>query len=464
MKEISRDIKAGIWYTAGNFVSRGIAFVSTPIFTRLLSKEDYGGFSNFTAWATLLGVVTSIDLYASISRAYYDYEDDFDTYMSTISWLSIVFSALCYLAALLFKRPLMKAFGMDLRYMNMLFIYLIFAPATQFFMVWQRMCGKYKSSIFVSVGSAGFSLILSVVTVLTFRDKMWGRVVGYVLPVVMVNTVLYGLFFSKGRKFVREKAKYALMISVPMIPHNLSGSVLNNSDRFVIKYYCGNSDLAVYSFAYNCALVVSVLSTSINQAYVPWMYRKLKENDTCSVKKQGKKLFLFFHMIVLGVMLFTPELIYVLGGEKYKESIQIIPVIMLGCCFQFFYTYYVNLEIYCKKTITVSTSTLCAAAINLVLNFLFVPQFGYIAAAVTTLVSYAVLCLMHYIAVKKLPYKNLYDHKAQICMIGLFSAGGMAMQYLYKNAVSRGIAVLTYLILTGYIVYKFFRVERAKDV
>ena len=456
MKEISRDIKAGIWYTIGNFINRGIAFVSTPIFTRLLSKEDYGEFSNFTAWATLLGVVTSIDLYASISRAYYDYEDDFDTYMSTISWLSVVFSAFCYLAALLFRKPVMLMLGMDLRYMHMLFVYLIFAPAAQFFMVWQRMRGKYKSSIFVSVGSAVFSLVLSVIMVLASQDKMWGRVVGYVLPVVTVNVALYGIFFSRGRRFVRDRAKYALMISVPMIPHHLSGSLLNNADRFVIKYYCGNADLAVYSFAYNCALVVSVFSTSVNQAYVPWMYRKLKENDVGAVSKQGKKLFLFFHMIVLGVMLFTPELVCVLGGKKYRDAVLVIPVIMLGCCFQFFYTYYVNLEIYCKKTITVSISTLCAAGINLALNFLFIPRFGYTAAAVTTLVSYAMLCFMHYIAVKKLPYRNLYDHKTQIGIIALFSIGCAVMQYLYKNAAIRGAAALAYLILTCRIMYKSF--------
>lgn len=462
MRKISGDIKAGIWYTIGNFINRGIAFVSTPVFTRLLSKEDYGEFSNFTAWATLLGVVTSIDLYASVSRAYYDYEEDFDTYMSTISWLSVVFSAFCYLAAFLFRKPVMHMLGMDLRYMNMLFVYLIFAPASQFFMIWQRMRGKYMSSIFVSVGSAVFSLVLSVITVLAFQDKVWARVVGYVLPVVMVNLVLYGIFFSRGRKFVRERAKYALMISVPMIPHHLSGSVLNNSDRFVIKYYCGNADLAVYSFAYNCALVVSVFSTSVNQAYVPWMYRKLKENDVGAVSNQGKKLFLFFHMIVLGVMLFTPELVCILGGKKYRDSVLVIPAIMLGCCFQFFYTYYVNLEIYCKKTITVSVCTLCAAGANLALNFLFVPQFGYTAAAVTTLISYAMLCFMHYMAVKKLPYKNLYDHKTQAGIIVLFSIGCGVMPYLYKNAAIRGLVILIYLISVCCITYKLFRKEAGR--
>ena len=111
--KISNDVKAGVWYTAGNFVSRGIAFLSTPVFTRLLSKEDYGEFSNFTAWATLIVVITSLDMYASINRAYQDYEDDFDTYMSTISWVSITFSALCYLTVWILRDWAVNVFGMN---------------------------------------------------------------------------------------------------------------------------------------------------------------------------------------------------------------------------------------------------------------------------------------------------------------------------------------------------------------
>ena len=455
MSKISRDVKAGMWYTVGNFVNRGIAFISTPIFSRLLSKEDYGQFSNFTAWASLLCVITSLDLFTSISRAYYDYEDDFDTYMSTISWLSIVFSGVCYLVVLCLGDVAESMFGMSFREINMLFLYLIFSPAIQFFMIQQRVQGKYKAVIFVNIGSTLFSLGMSVAAVLTFQDKVWGRIVGYVLPVVIVNLVIYGLFFSKGRKFIRERAKYALAISIPMIPHSLSGGVLDNSDRLVIKQYCGNTELAVYSFAYNCATAVSILNTSINQANAPWLYRKLKENDAETIKTHGKELLLFFLAIILGGMLLTPELVSILGGKKYADSITLIPIILLGYCFQFLYTYYVHLEIYCKKTITISMATLCAAGINLVLNFICVPRFGYWSAAVTTLVSYIILWLAHYIITRRMPYKDVYDHKGMMCMMIAFSVCSVGIEYLYGHRQLRYCAILLYAVLVCGVVYKY---------
>lgn len=455
MSGISRDVKAGVWYTVGNFVNRGIAFISTPIFSRLLSKEDYGQFSNFTAWASLLGVITSLELFSSISRAYYDYEDDFDTYMSTISWLSIVFSGICYLVVLCLGDMAEGLFGLNSREINMLFLYLIFSPAIQFLMIQQRVRGKYKTVIFVNIGSTLFSLGVSVVAVLIFQDKVWGRIVGYVLPTVIVNLVIYGLFFSKGRKFVRERAKYALIISIPLIPHSLAGDVLNNSDRLVIKQYCGNTELAVYSFANNCAMAVSILNKSINQANAPWLYRRLKENDTETIKTHGKELLLLFLAIVLGGMLLTPELVYILGGEKYADSIALIPIILMGYCFQFLYTYYVHLEIYCKKTFTISMGTLCAAGTNLVLNFVCVPRFGYWIAAVTTLISYIILWLAHYIITRRLPYKDVYDHKGMMCMMIAFSVCSVGIEYLYGHRLFRYCAILLYVVLVCGVTYKY---------
>lgn len=457
---MSGDVKAGIWYTAGNFINRGIAFLSTPVFARMLSKEDYGEFSNFTAWATTIMVVTSLDMYASINRAYQDYEEDFDSYMSTISWVSIVFSALCYILAWIFQNWSTGLFGMDFRQINVLFIYLIFAPASQLFLTWQRICGKYKSAIFVSVGSALFSLILSFIMVCTFPNKLWGRIVGYVLPVVMINAVLYGFFLSKGKAFVKEKAKYALALAVPLIPHHLSGNILAKSDQFMIKKYCGNADLAVYSFAYDCSLVVSILATSVNQAYVPWLYRKLKENDFSEIDKQARRLFILFLALILGIMLLGPEMISVLGGKKYTDSLYMVPVIMVGYCFKFLYTYYANLELYCKKSLTISIATLIAAGVNVGLNLWWIPRYGYTVAAVTTTIGFAVLYVVHYIAAGRLLYRDLYDHKKLLVIVLVFCMCALGTAYIYRVPGVRYCVVGGYLSVIGAVAYQYFFVKK----
>ena len=69
-------LKAGIWYTVSNFVFRGMAFITTPVFTRLLTKGEYGDFSNFASWMSILVIITSCDLQTSIIRSKLEFEDD----------------------------------------------------------------------------------------------------------------------------------------------------------------------------------------------------------------------------------------------------------------------------------------------------------------------------------------------------------------------------------------------------
>ena len=103
-------------------------------------------------------------------------------------------------------------------------------------------------------------------------------------------------------------------------------------------------------------------------------------------------------------MLIAPEMLMIMGGENYISSMYVIPPVMLGCLFQYIYTMYVNIEQFMKKTVGMAFGSALAAIINVALNMLFIPKYGYIAAAYTTLVSYGFLLVFHYILVKELAY------------------------------------------------------------
>ena len=211
---------------------------------------------------------------------------------------------------------------------------------------------------------------------------------------------------------------------MPLIPHHLSGSILSKSDQFMIKRFCGNADLAVYSFAYDCSLVVSILSTSVNQAYVPWLYRKLKENDFSEIDRHARRLF------------------------------------MVGYCFKFLYTYYANLELYCKKSITISVATVIAAGVNVGLNVLWIPEYGYGAAAFTTTIGFAVLYVLHYLATRRTPYHSLYHHKKLLLLVLAFIMCSIGVILLYKNTIIRYCIAIVYFSVTGYATCKFFLVKK----
>ena len=133
-----------------------------------------------------------------------------------------------------------------------------------------------------------------------------------------------------------------------------------------------------------------------------------------------------------------------------------MPPVILGCVFQFMYAMYVNIEIYSKKTISISIGTLFAATINITLNLLFIPRYGYIAAAYTTMVGYACLLLFHYFIVKRKISEllSIYNNKF-ILNVALFMTGFSILSlWLYDNTILRYCMISLYFIFISLLIYK----------
>ena len=83
MKNDNKVLKSGVWYTIGNFITKGIGFLTTPIFTRLMTTADIGDFANYSSWITILSAILTLDLFTSVALAKYDYKDNINDYISS---------------------------------------------------------------------------------------------------------------------------------------------------------------------------------------------------------------------------------------------------------------------------------------------------------------------------------------------------------------------------------------------
>jgi O-antigen/teichoic acid export membrane protein len=108
--------------------------------------------------------------------------------------------------------------------------------------------------------------------------------------------------------------------------------------------------------------------------------------------------YIFLSAIIL--ILFSKEIVMILADESYYRALDLVPIIILSYIFVFLYTLFGNYSFYRKKTGLISIATLLAGLINIGLNYWLIPEFGYIAAAYTTLVSYILLFLFHYFNAK----------------------------------------------------------------
>lgn len=446
-KQDGKALKAGIWYLISNFITKGLVFLTIPIFTRILSKQEFGQYSNFITWQNLLMIIVTLELYSTVMKARFDFNDQIEQYLSTIIIAGTGVTIVCYGVVIAFKDFFVNLFGIEEKYIHILFIYLMVAPALQTLQAKYRIYLKYRMTVFLTMLSSVGSVLFAVLLVSVMEDKLFGRIFGQQFVMVAVNLVLYVLILYQGKCFKWEYCKYALGFAIPLVPHLLAGNLLGSSDKIMIEKLCGSEDLALYSVAYNCALMAKVLMDSLNQAMIPWLFEKLNSNDEKEIKHISQIYFSIFMLLALGMMLLMPEVILIFGGGSYKEAKFVMPPIIMGLCFQFTYTMYVNIEFYLKKTLNISIGTIGAALVNIILNYIAIKNFGYGAAAYTTMISYGFLLYFHYFIVKKygltVVYKNRYNAK----ILAVMTVITVIMEFVYMKNVARLIFLILYCLL-----------------
>jgi len=402
-KKLPIQAKASLWYTVCNFMQNGISLIMVLLYIRVLSTDEYGRWSVFQSWRDILFILASLNLYAGVyTKILVDNKYDRDKYTSSMQGLGLTCTFVVGLFYLLFYRIINKTLDLDYPYIILMFAYFIVYPGFLFWMAKQRVDYKYKSLLVVNILISIGIPLLSVALLYCFGTVAESLVLGFLLVQLIAGILFFAYQFYKGKCFFdSEYWSYALKFNVPLIPHYLSLIILNQSDRIMIKNYCGDSDAGVYSLAYQISFVIMILITAINGSRVPWTYEKLKTGKLDHLKKIIISLVAFLSCTTFLISLVSPELIGLIGTEEYQSAVYVIPVVALGLFYTFVYDLFAAVEFYYGATKYVMCASSIGAAINIILNYIFIPLYGYIAAAYTTLISYAVFMFMHFVFYKK---------------------------------------------------------------
>lgn len=437
-------LKSGIWYTFSSVLLKAVSIITAPIFTRLLSTEDYGITSIFIAWSNIIMIFTGLCLTYSFGRAKIDYSYQFDEYISSIQTLGSLVAVAFFMISILFSDFLASIMGIDRILVVIMFLYLIFAPSVEYVLSKYRYEYRYKENIGITIINTIGAVLFSITFIFLFpKQPYYGRIIGTLLPMFILGIVFYFKILKEGHiLFKKEYWKYALKISLPMIPHALAMVVLVQIDRIMIMYFCGSSYAGIYSFAYSYAILLAIFTNAIGQAWLPWFNEKFHNGQFDSIKSANKSLNYLACLLTLGFIVIAPEVLKLLGPEAYWDGKWVVSSIAIGTLYQYFYSNYVGIELYLKKTPLISIGSIMAAILNVVLNWLFIPQFGYIAAGYTTLVGYFCLFLFHLFGSKIIFKKQVFDDRNTFILIIITSIIGFVITFFYNDIILRYIVSL----------------------
>ena len=455
---LSKPVKAAFWYTICNFINKGIALLATPIFTRILTEEQYGTFSIFQSWFNILIIFTSLNIFLSgYIKGLLLYKDDKDGFTSSQLSLTTLITLIFFGVYLINVDFWTKVFDLSPILIVAMFLELLVMPAFEFWTAKERFDYSYKKVVLVSIGMNVLCLGLSVLAILNTNYKVEARVFSDVFGKTLFAGTLFVLIIFKGKKiYNKEYWKYALKFNIPLIPHYLSNYVLNQSDRLMIGKMVGKVQAAYYSVSNTISNVLMLLVVAINSALTPYIYKTIDDNHPEKIKNKISPIIILIALLSIVIMAFAPEVILVFAGKEYMDAIYVIPPITASVYFIFIYSIFSNIEYYYEKTGFIAIATTISAVLNLVLNYFGIKLFGYYAAGYTTLICYICLAICHYIFYKKvikekMPHlKNVYDVKL-IFIIGILVLIMMlVMTLIYKFFIIR-YAIILFIFIFAFI-------------
>ena len=440
-------VKSGIWYTFSSFIVKSIGFLTTPIFTRILTREEYGLYSNYASWLSTITIFITLGLGTSFISAKFDFKEKFDEYVSSTLILSTIITSVWAVIIFLFHDSISAFTEVESPYLYLMLVYLLLYSAVDMYQAKERYLYGYKKSVFTSLAIAVSTAGLSVILVKILSNRLAGRIIGSALPTILIGGFLYYQLMISGKAVKCHYWKYALPICLPYIPHVLSLTLLNSMDKVMITKICGAEDNALYSLAYSCGAIITLLASSINLAFSPWLGEQLNGKNYDTIFQVSKTYVLIFALRTCGIMLVTPELLFFMGGSGYREAVYVMPPVSLGCVCQFMYSMYVSVEQFNKRTVGMALASSVAALSNYVLNFIFIRRFGYIAAAYTTLASYFILFMIHVFLVNRMKIGRIYPTIYFIRVLVFLMIYTIGVNYLYTNSTLRYVCILVYVFI-----------------
>lgn len=409
-----------------------------------MPTDDYGIFSVFTSWVTVIAAFAGLNLAGnSYNVGMVKYEDDQDCYTSCMQGLWWANTTLWLIIGILLRGVWEKYSGLSFSVLIAIFADIYVISAFDLWSARQKFDYRYKSLVILTGLVAVLTPIISIIIVKHATDKamaaIWckvGVMGAFSIAVGMIN-------IKKGRAlFNKTYWKNALLFNIPLIAYYLSLTVLSQSDRIMISSIIGNKEAGIYSIAYSLAMILNLLNTAINGAFIPWEFKNIKVGTISDIKKISNLILILIGSANLLLIIVAPEIIKLFTPAQYHSSIWVVPPVALSSFFMCVYQFFVNIEFYYEKNKFVMVASIAVAVLNLILNSIFIPVYGFVAAAYTTLVSYVAFTIAHYIIMKRTckmenQHEVIYDIRSFVIIAAFMTAITFGCLAVYELPVIR---------------------------
>lgn len=391
----SEVLKSAGIYTATSVINKAIPFLLIPILTMYLTPSDYGVLSMFGSLVTVITPFIGLTLYSAVSRVYFDQNEiDIKEYIFNVLLITFISTIVFIFIFVFFSRIISKVSSVPVKFLWMAIVISLMGCISQIVLtLWQVQIKPFYFGTFQILNAllnAGLCITFVVFMRKNWVGNVYAQLISTFIFFIISLTILWKSDWLKI-KFNKKYTKHALKYGVSLIPHALGGVLMTLIDRLFITNMVGVTSTGLYTVGYQIGSIIGILALSVNQAYLPWLYSKLKMEDYNTNRNIVRKTYLYFiALLILSAMLslFAPVLLKVFVSKEFAGSGAYVFWIALGYAFTGMYYMISGYIFYTQRTIYISIITLSLSALYVLLNYFFVKSKGAIGAAQATTILF----------------------------------------------------------------------------
>ena len=390
-------IKSSLIYLGSSVLNKAIPFLLLPILTKCLSPEEYGILSIFQLLISFSIAFVGMAMQTNISKNFFNYTKKQTSLMIGNILIVLSFTTLIYfIISLVLSFYYQEIFSVPSNWV-------IIIPVLSFMFMINTinltiLRNEEKAVLFgiYEIANTAVNMSVTILLLLTYHYGWYSQALGI--------TVAYAIFFIISLlhmqkngfillRYDRAESRKILKLSIPLVPHVVGGIIIALSDRFFIERMVSLEMVGIYSVGYMFGMVVILFTDAFLKAWSPWFYKMLSNADNTKKIKIVKYSYLYIlatFIIAFSISMFAKFIIPYVVDIRYAGAEIYVFWIAIGYAFHGVYKILFPYLVHIDKTAFLGVSTVIAAALNLVFNYLLINQFGAIGAAYSTVLSFIV--------------------------------------------------------------------------
>lgn len=460
-------LKSTIWYTAGNLFSRFIGFILLPVYSHLIPVEDFANYALImSAYAVLAalyqgGILSGFTKYFMESKSESERKNIFGTVFLFISGSAFVLSII--MTSLAGDISLLITGSKHNRDLILIAVWMLFFD-TLYMTILHLLKTREMPRKVVAVTS--FSAVVNLVLNLYFIYMLHLSIKGILLAQFISGAFCFFILLPALKEYYLARfnspvMKAVLIFSVPILAAGLLSTLVDVADRFILNSLMNKTAVGIYSFTYRIAMIMNLFVISYRTAWTPLSMRLYNnQNYSQYFGKSLNKLIGMLLLIFITVSLLIDDLFTLnisgtaLFDPKYAAGLTIIPYILLGYAFSGIISFYSVYPYVSGKSSHFLVSDALCFIVNISANYLLIPIWGIMGAALATTLSFIAGAAYLWIVSSKIKIEYEYRDMFLIILGGVvFFAAGYYMNLLAVDIL----LILVYSsILAGVLKIKIF--------